>query len=277
MEILAFKKPYVSVTWVHEHLKATNLVILDTSIPKVTDTSEKNVSSLKIPGTRFFDIKHKFSRTDAPFPNTFPSEGQFTREARRLGINSNSALVIYDDKGLYSSPRAWWMFRAMGHKNVAVLDGGLPLWEAAGYETEEYSPYPGDSGNFTAHYDGISFVDFEMVKTSMEANTHRLIDARSEERFTGMVPEPRKGLRSGTIPGSSNLPYTALLNNGRLKKESELMALFREKITEQDRCVFSCGSGITACVLALGATLAGYKNLAVYDGSWTEWGSLTKQ
>lgn len=266
----------VSAKWLHKHLKAPNLIILDASIKKVTDVSDIPESKIQIPQTRFFDIKYKFSDVKAPFPNTIPSAKQFSKEAQILGINNDSAIIVYDDKGIYSSARVWYMFKAMGHNNVAVLDGGLPEWKRLHFTVEPKTEYNNDGGNFEASYNSNMFKDFRNVKNALQSSNTVIIDARSENRFNGLVPESRKGLRSGNIPNSVNLPYSELLIKGCIKNEKELNSLFNNKVKDYNNIIFSCGSGITACVLALGADISEFKNVSVYDGSWTEWGSLTK-
>jgi thiosulfate/3-mercaptopyruvate sulfurtransferase len=271
---MKIESPLVSVLWLKNHLEASNLLILNASIPKVTDTSDKISDEKLIPNTRFFDIKTKFSDTSAPFPSTFPSTAQFTKEAQLLGINKDSAIVIYDDKGIYSSARAWWLFKAFGHHNVAVLDGGLPEWKRLEYSLESYRPYKGPRGNFKASLKKELMKFFEDIKTESEDTAHIIIDARSSDRFNSLVDEPRKGLRRGTIPNSVNLPFEDLLDGNSLKPTEELKRIFSKVANPNDSMTFSCGSGITACVLALGAEISGYRHISVYDGSWTEWGSL---
>lgn len=274
---IAVNKPLVSVKWLEQHLDASNLVILDASIPKVTGDGSNDTNNVQIPNARFFDLKNKFSDSRAPFPTTFPTQEQFQREAQNLGINKYSAIVIYDDKGIYSSPRAWWLFRAFGHNNVAVLDGGLPAWITSHNKVEPKQQTPAKTGDFTAKLQLHLMKFFNDVKKESVDAKHVIIDARSRGRFIGTEPEPRKGLRSGTIPNSRNLPFDELLDNGKFKTEAELLNIFSSVANTSDNITFSCGSGITACVLALGAELAGYKNLSVYDGSWTEWGTLVEE
>ncbi|MCF7569467.1 sulfurtransferase [Sabulilitoribacter arenilitoris] len=270
-EIL-ISQPIVSVEWLHKNLNAKNLVILDGTIAKTFD-----VNYSQIPNTRFFDTKQKFSDVSNPFPSAFPSAQQFQKEARNLGINSNSVIVVYDDKGIYSSPRVWWLFKAFGYNNVAVLNGGFPAWIKAEYPTEPMQNYSGKAGDFVAKLQPKFMQFFKDVVEASKNKTHCIIYARSSARFNCLEPEPRAGLRSGTIPNSKNIPFKTLLNNaGLLKSKEKLKTIFSELISEDDAVIFSCGSGITACVLALGAEISGYKNIAVYDGSWTEWGSLVK-
>jgi thiosulfate/3-mercaptopyruvate sulfurtransferase len=217
-----------------------------------------------------------FSDTSATFPSTVPSEEQFTNEAQKLGVNKNSAIVVYDDKGIYSSARAWYLFKAFGFKNVAVLDGGLPQWKKANYPLETKKENPRTKGNFKANYHSEKFKFFDDVQASTTNKEHLIIDARSENRFKSLVAEPRKGLRSGTIPNSVNIPYTNLLENGHnFKSKEDIEQEFGNVNASNKHLVFSCGSGITACVLALGAELIDKTNTSVYDGSWTEYGTLT--
>jgi thiosulfate/3-mercaptopyruvate sulfurtransferase len=156
------------------------------------------------------------------------------------------------------------------------LDGGLPAWKNAGFQIESKQNYSGKSGNFQARYRPELMKFFEDIKKEFQDKKHLIIDARSERRFNGLDPEPRAGLRRGTIPNSVNIPFEDLLLNQHFKGKEELKTVFKKFAREEDQITFSCGSGITACVLALGAEMAGYKNVSVYDGSWTEWGSLVE-
>ncbi|MEZ4797877.1 MAG: sulfurtransferase [Flavobacteriaceae bacterium] len=277
MNNISVLKPIVSVEWLYSHLNNSNLLIFDASMDKVT--SDDNASEeLQIPNSQFFDIKNVFSDTNASFPNTVPSAEQFTKEAQNLGVNSDSTIVVYDDKGIYSSARVWYLFKAFGFKNVAVLDGGLPKWKQANYPLKTKQTNEKPKGNFVAKYNPDAFKFFNDIQESSKNNNHLIIDARSASRFKGITPEPRKGLRSGTIPNSVNIPFTDLLNNNQsFKAINELEKEFNSVNVKNQHLVFSCGSGITACVLALGAELTGKTNYSVYDGSWTEYGSLTTE
>jgi thiosulfate/3-mercaptopyruvate sulfurtransferase len=274
---LKISSPIVSVDWLQKHINHPNIIILDATIPKVTGT-DNNSNESQIPSARFFDLKNKFSEASAPFPTTFPSEKQFESEAQALGINKNNTIVVYDDKGIYSSPRAWWLFKAFGYNKVAVLDGGFPAWKNAGFKTEAKQTYNGKKGDFQANIQPKYMKFFEDIKKETQCQNHLIIDARSENRFKSLEAEPRIGLRSGTILNSINLPFENLIDDkGLLKPQSELKKIFQPVAETNKALIFSCGSGITACVLALGAEVAGYNNLSVYDGSWTEWGSLTSE
>ena len=267
---ITLTSPIVSVEWLQENKNADNLIILDGTINKVFD-----IALEQIPNARLFDIKKKFSNLDNPFPSAFPATEQFQKAARALGVNQNSAIVAYDDKGIYSSARVWWLFKAFGFNNVAVLNGGLPAWKKANYRTELMRNYDGETGNFIATLQPNYMQFFDDVENASKNETHKIIDARSAGRFNCEVPEPRAGLRMGTIPNSVNLPFTDLLEEGVLKSKKDLAKAFYMIAKQDEPIIFSCGSGITACVLALGAEISGYKNISVYDGSWTEWGSLT--
>ncbi len=272
---IEIKTPVVSAEWLNTHLQVENLLVFDASIPKVVgNTSE--LSEAQIPKTQFFDIKKAFSDASGAFPNTIPSETQFQTEARKLGINNDSAIVIYDDKGIYSSARVWWLFKVFGYTNIAILNGGLPEWQHQGFKTEPKQGYKKTLGNFVARFKPEYVVYFEDLETLSKQTNTLILDARASNRFNCEVPEPRAGLRSGTIPNSKNLPFANCLENGKLKDKNQLQNIFYTLIPDTNtNLVFTCGSGITACVLDLAATLADYKNTRVYDGSWTEYGSLT--
>jgi thiosulfate/3-mercaptopyruvate sulfurtransferase len=275
MKAIHLDSALVEVEWLKEHIGADDLVVLDATLPKaVAAENDQDLAERRIPGARFFDIKNVFSDTSATFPNTWPGERAFIEAAKKLGINKNSVIVVYDDHGIYSSARAWWMFKAMGHVQVAVLNGGLVAWKKAGFEVEEKNEVSVVQGDFSGNYDPDFFKDHQDVLGHLNDQEELVIDARAEDRFKGLVEEPRKGLRSGHIPGSLNLPYTDLLCDGKMIEPKALKDTFHSLVPENRNLVFSCGSGITACVLALGAELAGYKHISVYDGSWTEWGSI---
>ena len=273
--MLQIESPLVSVDWLQKNIVAKNLIVLDATISKVSGSKHYS-NTVYIPKSQFFDIKKKFSDIDAEFPNSLPTLGQFQSEVQKLGINNNTAIVVYDSHGMYSSARAWWLFKYFGHNNTAVLDGGLPEWMA--HKLPTISDYIKSNiiGDFKAIISNKGLMtDFDGIKSYSTSSNTLILDARSEKRFSGDVPEPRKGLRSGTIPNSLNLPYTELLSGHNFKSKEELKQIFNNRIDSQRKIIFSCGSGITACNLALGATLAGYKDFVVYDGSWTEYGTLT--
>jgi len=272
--ILQINKPLVSVDWLLAHMDATNLVIIDATMQKITKKkNEFENQDIQIKNARYLDIKNVFSNTSAPFPNTMLSEERFQEQARQLGINKDSAIVVYDATGIYTSPRVWWMFKAMGHENIAVLDGGLPEWICKGYSTEKKIKHNAPRGNFIATYSNNFFCTTKDVLHTISKNNATILDARSQDRFMGLVDEPREGLRAGHIQGSKNLPYTDVQIKGKMLAKAALETIFNSEYKDKEQIIFSCGSGITACILALGAEISGLENLTVYDGSWTEWGS----
>lgn len=255
----------VSAEWLNDHLSDDDLVVLDATMPTLVEAPDR------IPGSIAFDIKHRFSNSDSPYPNTFPDTPQFEKECRELGINSNSKIVIYDSKGIYTSPRVWWMFKTFGHHQVAILDGGLPGWLESGFPTVEGYSVPSKNGNFEATLDKTQVKDFSFIQENSNSSVAQVIDARSNGRFNGTDPEPRKELQSGCIPNSSNIFYGDVLENGYLKSQSELLEIFRELEAKEQPLVFSCGSGITACIILFAYRQVGQLPTAVFDGSWTEW------
>lgn len=265
--------PIVSANWLLENKQLPNLVILDASMPKPGAKPEPPENRQKIKNARFFDIEGVFSDKNSPLPHTMPSPEVFTQEARKLGIHADSIIIVYDSVGIYSAPRAWFMFRAMRHQEVYVLDGGLPAWEQIGGEIEPFLAQENIAiGNFTADYQSDMICSSTDVLEAIKDENQLVIDARSEERFLGKVEEPRAGLRRGHIPKSKNIPFTKVQKDNKMLEVDELKAIFEQATAENQPLVFSCGSGVTACVVALGATLAGYTNLKIYDGSWSEWG-----
>ena len=261
----------VSVHWLAENLDTENLVILDASVKPVTPAhNDKQQIPVYIPGTLRFDIDHDMSDQNTSLPHMMPPPEVFTEKTQKLGINKDSAIIAYDRVGIYSSPRAWCMFRAMGHDQVAILDGGLPAWIQAGYETVPTLSTPRERGDFTFQPQGELFVDSNYVLQALKDPTISVIDVRSEGRFKGLEPEPRAGLRGGHMPNAVNIPFTSVLENGKMLSKPKLESIFDKY--KGKKMIFSCGSGVTACVVALAAEQAGQKNLQVYDGSWSEWG-----
>lgn len=267
-----FPQPLVSIDWLKTHLEDTDLVILDASLPKPMTSPEGNpLSSLQVPGARFFDINHSFSDTTTDLPHMMPSPFHFEKGVRKLGINQDSHIVVYDNIGVYASPRARWMLKSMGHENVAVLNGGLPEW-VKHYPTEEKQKRAHLPGDFVAQFKLRLFKNSSEVLESINDVTTSTLDARSAGRFAGTEPEPRAGLRGGHIPNSLNLPFPEVLEGNKMKPEKELLTILAKKNIKDQQLIFSCGSGLTACIIALAAEIAGHSNLAVYDGSWSEWG-----
>lgn len=254
----------VDTTWLADHLGEDGLVVLDASVGDARDTDRR------IPVARRFDIDGEMSKHDGGV-HTLPDADDFTRAVRRLGINADSRVVVYDAQGLFSAPRARWMLRTAGHDGVSVLDGGLPAWLAAGHETQPWADEPApEPGDFTAQPFGDRVVDRTELKSLLGHPGTVVADARSAGRFAGTDPEPRPGMPSGHMPGAVNLPFTDLLVDGKLRPTSELADAVRKIVGDDQDLVVSCGSGVTACVIALAAELAG-RDSRLYDGSWSEW------
>lgn len=272
---LKITKPIVSVDWLQSHLGNEQLIILDCTMSKVTAKLNTPTSEDKkqIKGAIFFDIKNTFSDLNAPFPNTILSPHDFEKRCQNFGINIDSAIVCYDDLGIYSSPRVWWMFQLMGFKNIAVLDGGFPKWKENKYSVEKQQKNVLFKGNFKVNYQSGKIKYTEDVFSAIENDAILIADARSKGRFNSTEPEPRNGLKRGHIPNSVSLPFSEILDKGMLKTKNDLNMIFSEINLENKELIFSCGTGITASVLALGAEVLGIKNYSVYDGSWTEWAS----
>ncbi|MEY3236492.1 MAG: 3-mercaptopyruvate sulfurtransferase [Bacteroidota bacterium] len=261
----------VSSQWLFENLNNPSLIILDASQPSNQAGKKSKFENLQIKGARYFDLKNTFSDANGEFPNTLPSQENFEKEVRKIGINKSSKIVVYDNLGIYTSPRVWWMFKAMGHDDVAVLDGGLPDWIDQGFETEKNLISKVESGNFEANFQSDLVVDYSFVLSNIKTENSLLIDARSHDRFNGTSPDPRKGLKSGHIENSINIPFETVLENGKFKPVVALNVVFEVVQNENRPLVFSCGSGITACIVMMAAEMVLQNKMAVYDGSWTEW------
>ena len=268
------KTPLVNSDWLHQNFDDPDVIILDASTATNMAGLTVKHEGLQILGAMTFDLKGVFSDKDSTLPNMMPSPQAFTHSCQALGINSSSKLVIYDNLGLYASPRAWCMFRTLGHKNVAVLDGGLNAWISDGGETEALTKRPYAKGDFVAKFDDRKIKNSAQILDNITAKTFRVIDARSSGRFNAEVPEPRPTTRSGRIPNSYNLPHAKLSQYGKFLPLEELRTLFEKTNLGDGPLVFSCGSGMTACIDILGASLVLKNELALYDGSWSEWGKI---
>ncbi|MEM7573770.1 MAG: sulfurtransferase, partial [Bacteroidota bacterium] len=231
-----------------------DLIVLDVSPTSNKSGLQTAHPGLQIPGARKADLKAQFSDPDRPWPNTVPIAAAFSHAAQALGVNHESRVVVYDNLGIYSAPRLWWLFRSMGHQQVSVLDGGLPAWIAAGLPTspqEENNNY--EAGNFEASLDEASVWSRDQVTANLAAPKALVIDARSAGRFAGTAAEPRIGLPSGHIPASCSLPFKSVLQGMKMKSKEELTQLFAELELGDQPLVFSCGSGLTACITLLAA------------------------
>ncbi|EAR11865.1 Rhodanese-related sulfurtransferase [Polaribacter irgensii 23-P] len=266
----------VSVNWLRTHLRDDNLILLDATLEINIQEKHAIQKNQTIPGARYFDINGKFSNKNASFPNTAPSKEQFEIECQKLGINQTSKIVIFDANGIYSSPRAWWLFRMMGYHTVSVLDGGLPEWIKKGFSLVPRALENYALGNFKALPNDDFIKSYQDIINNVNTRSFTVIDARSEGRFNGTEKEPRKHLKSGHIPNSVNIPYPLVLDEGKFRTTSELKEIFKTPCPDNKNIIYSCGSGLTACIVMLAGEILNKKGLHIYDGSWSEWAELQK-
>ena len=257
-------------------LDAPDIVTIDASWHMPGDGKDARAEYLEehIPGAIFFDID-EIADTKSNLPHMLPPPEKFSSRMRSMGIGDGSRIVVYDAAGIYSAARVWWTFRVMGVEDVTVLNGGLPKWKREGLPLESGEPRLRSARHFTSRRNADLVRDVFDMKALVKDRSAVIVDARSAERFSGRAQEPRAGLRSGHIPGAHNLPYARLFRqDGTLKSPAQIEALFSEAGVDLSKpVVTSCGSGITASVLALALAEIGHRRTAVYDGSWSEWGA----
>jgi thiosulfate/3-mercaptopyruvate sulfurtransferase len=265
--------PLVTPAWLASRLRDPNTKILDATLPPVgvvpaIDTYSRYVAK-HIPGAVFFDIE-KLSDHSTPLPHMLPRQEEFSRSMSELGIGDEMDIVIYEQEGVFSAPRAWWMLRTFGARNVYILDGGLGAWTDAGLplESGEVQTAP---ATFEASFNPDAVRDFAQIE-QLIAQHGQILDARSPGRFSGTAPEPRPGVSSGHMPGAVSVPFLELVEGGRLKSAEQLRELFDAKGVRIDKPITTtCGSGVTAAVIALGLEIAGAQQVSLYDGSWAEY------
>jgi len=263
-------KILVSSEWLNDNINDQDLILLDASQKTKLVKVDHLQGNIQIKNARSFNLKEKFSDTTTSLPNMLPNSTEFKRESRILGINNSSVIVIYDDLGIFFSPRVWWMFKAMGHQKVYVLNGGLKDWLKKGFITEPKIPKSYSQGNFKACFNSNAVRSLDAIKRNIKRKDEILIDARSNNRFKGLAPEPRD-IPSGSIKDSINIPYETVLKNGKYKRQEDLVQIFKNHNIDNRPLIFSCGSEITACIILLASELVLTNQKSVYDGSWTEW------
>jgi thiosulfate/3-mercaptopyruvate sulfurtransferase len=274
-----YAKWLVDTDWLAQHLAAPDVVILDCTLflPVEKRNALAEFREEHIPGAHYFDID-EIADTNNPLPHMMPSAEKFSARVRKMGIGDGTRVICYDTQNMYSASRVWWMFRVMGHEDVAILNGGLMKW------TDEDRPL--DSGDsiqrvephFTARLNRGLVREFDDMKRIVANNGMQIVDARSIDRFTGKAPEPRDVPRLGHIPGSISLPFTNIVNRfGVMKSPEEIREVFAAAGIDAARpVVATCGSGVTACMIALGLAILGHEHTAVYDGSWAEWSETSE-
>lgn len=266
--------PLIDAPTLADQLGAHDLRVFDASwyLPGDARNAEAEFEAARLPGAQRFDFDRDLAAPDTDLPHMLPDPALLQARLRALGIKRGDRVVVYDGAGLFASPRAWWMLRAAGHERVAVLEGGLPAWRAAGLPVERGRPAAPEPGDLVVSEPGGWLVDWRGVEAALADSGQAVIDARPVARFAGEAAEPRPGLRSGHMPGAHSLPATALVEAGRLLPVPRLQSYFDVLAPRQARLVCTCGSGVTAALVALAATVAGRADVAVYDGSWAEWG-----
>jgi thiosulfate/3-mercaptopyruvate sulfurtransferase len=251
------------------------VVVINVTMKNPVNGAQASADEGFIPNALCIDLDNQGSDHKGVFPHTLPDVNSFSALLGQLGISASTNIVFYDNQGIFCAPRLWWMMKSIGHKKVAVLDGGLPAWKQAGFTLQKEASHPQVMTEYKAEPQANWFLFLEDMKANLTSQSWLVLDARSAERFNARVDEPRPGVRRGHMPDAINVPFTELLNQGRFRSLDELAAIFTRKNIDLSKPITnSCGSGVTACIVAFALYLCGATQVSVYDGSWSEWGAL---
>jgi len=264
---------FVTTDWLADHLHDANLSIIDASwyLPTMNRDGKAEYALGHIPGAVHFDIDAVADRSN-PLPHMLPSPAYFAETVGTMGISDKDHIVVYDGAGLFAAARVWWSFRTMGATHVSILEGGAPKWRAEGKAWTD-APTAKPKKTFHPAFKPEGVADLARVKQALESHAAQIVDARPADRFRGEAPEPRPGLASGHMPGSFNVQFGDVVSNGKLKPASELREAFAKAgVDISQPIITSCGSGVSAAILALALESVGHPAKALYDGSWAEWG-----
>ena len=267
----------VSFNWLRNNLYRNDMVVIEAFLRKPQNQKGKikNINDTKIEGSVKIDL-NEVSDPDSSLPHTMITKDNFNKIVGSKGIKKDQTIIIYDEIGTYVSPRLWWMFKSAGYIKVAVLNGGLPAFNN-GFTLRQIPAEKMLADKYQKLYQEdctCYFCDREFIAGNINNSRYQIVDLRQAERFNGSIPEPREGLRRGNIPGSINIPFTLLQENGLMKNIDELTRIIENKISSDKKIIVLCGSGVTSCILALALYIIGKENIIVYDGSWAEWGQI---